>query len=378
MKKSIFLYVNYTPEDISIGITKKINAQIQTLRKMGYDVTYTAYTPLGAAIYDNNDEVIYSTNKQSFKNAKIKRYLRRFVLINTATNYLKSCGKSFDYAYLRWHTFDRIYLKMLAQLKKSGAKIIVEAHAFSSDMKATSLISFYTMKMDNIYSKYAKKYVDLIAGISDEENIWGIKTVKIDNAIMLDNIQERHWAPEQNDTLRIVSVSNEREYHGYDRLLKGLYNYYQNGGKRNIIVKFVGVFRTKTVELTKELGLDDRVIFYGKKSGAELDKIYDESDLGIGALAHHRIGLYAGSSLKTKEYFAKGLPFIYGWDEPAFDNTYPYAMQIKLNKEPIDINAVLEFYDGIKNDKNMLSSMREFARENYSWTTQFEKIFNAL
>ena len=38
----VFFFANYTPADISIGITKKIRSEINTLRKMGMDVTYTA------------------------------------------------------------------------------------------------------------------------------------------------------------------------------------------------------------------------------------------------------------------------------------------------------------------------------------------------
>lgn len=374
--KRIFLYMNFVVEDDSIGITKKIKAQIRTLRRMGLDVTYCGYVKDGAAIFDNEDHVIFGKT-HVFKNGIYQRYNRRFLLIKTVNEYLKKKCVKFNYGYLRWHTFDKLFLKMLDNLKQTGAVNIIEAHAWTPNMKSDSLIGKYQLYQDNKNSHHAKDYVSLVAGMSEYNNIWGIKTVKIDNAIDLDAVSERHWN-KNGDTLRIISVSNEYLYHGYDRLLKGVRNYYNAGGTRNIEVHFVGVFMESTKRLAYELHLEEKVIFHGKMFGAALDDLYNNSDLGIGALAHHRVGMFAGSSLKTKEYFAKGLPFIYGWREPAFDSSYPYALQIELCEEPLEIQPVLDFYDGIKDDDKMLTNMREFAREHYSWENEFRKVFGAL
>ena len=374
--KSIFMYVNYTPEDRAIGITKKISAQISTLRKMGFKVTYSAYILDGVGIYDNDDKLIYS-EKYMFENKTYQRYARRFQLINAVIKYFNTIDKKFDYSYLRWHSFDNLYIKMLKVMKESGCKVIIEAHAFTPNMKGNNLPDKYTVFMDKIFSKKAKDYVDLVAGISEYDHIWGINTVKIDNAIMLEEIPERKWI-KSKDCIRLLSVANEYSYHGFDRLIEGIYNYYIGHGQEDIMLKLVGVYQESTKELVRKYNLSDRVMFYGKKSGKELDDIYDESDIGIGALAHHRIGMYSGSSLKTKEYFAKGLPFIYGWKEPKFDDTYPYAMRIPLNEEPIIINDVLNFYYGIKDDSMMLENMRVFSLNNYSWESEFERIFKVL
>ena len=374
--KRIFLYMNFFKDDNSIGITKKIKAQIATLRRMGMDVTYTSYVDDGVVIIDNEENVVFSKGYR-FKNAKYRRFRRRFLLIDAVNEFLVKEDVKYDLAYLRWHTFDCIFMKMLKNLKKAGAINIVEAHAWTPDRKGVSLIAKYQIFMDKRYEKYVKDYVSLVAGMSEYDNIWSVKTVKVDNAVDLNNISKRVYL-KNGEKLRLISVSNECIYHGYDRLLKGLFNYYEKGGKRDIEVNFVGDFREDTKKLVSELGLEKRVFFHGKKFGEELDELYNNSELGIGALAHHRIGMYAGSSLKTKEYFAKGLPFIYGWREPAFDETYKYAMQIRLCEEPIDIEEVIAFYDGIKDDHEMIDSMRSFASVNYSWEKEFNKIFECL
>src|SRR5699024_9981248 len=104
------------------------------------------------------------------------------------------------------------------------------------------------------------------------------------------------------------------KYHGYPKIIKGLYEYYKTGGLKEIEIHFVGEFRKETKDLVEKLGLNDKVVFHGKKYGEELNEIYNMANLGIGALSP-RAGAEHGSSIKTKEYFAKGLPFINGWKE---------------------------------------------------------------
>ena len=332
--KKIFLYMNFFKDDNSIGITKKIKAQIATLRKMEMDVTYTAYTADGIVIIDNNEQVVYE-KKYIINSGIYKRFKRRFLLIDGVNKYLEKNKPTFDFSYVRWHTYDKVFLKMLYNLKKCGATNIIEAHAWTPDRKGKTMIAKYQIAMDNRYSKRAKDYVSLVAGMSEYDNIWGIKTVKVDNAVDLDNITKREYVKDESK-LRIVSVSNEYPYHGYDRFLKGMKIYYDNGGTVDIRVDLVGVFMESTKRLAMELGLEERIHFHGKMYGEELDKIYNNSDIGIGALAHHRVGMYSGSSLKTKEYFAKGLPFIYGWKEPAFDSTYPMVLHTIQSVEHMD------------------------------------------
>src|SRR5699024_5777231 len=111
--------------------------------------------------------------------------------------------------------------------------------------------------------------------------------------------------------------------------------------------------------------------------GQELDDVYNNSDLGLGAFGYRR-NETTGSCLKTKEYFAKGLPFINGWKEPAFDDTYPYVLRFDTKEEYIDFEEVIKFYENIKMNKNIQMEMRDFAKNNYTWEKQFEAVFDAL
>lgn len=371
----IFFYSNINIDDPSIGITKKVLSQIETLREMGYDVYYTGYIKEGVAVFNNLGEIVF---KKGFptKNIRVNRYLRRWTLLKLATEFIEKTQIKFKYGYLRFHFFDRSYLKLLKALKKKLICNIVEAHAYpykSDKLSSRTLIYI----IDSIYTPLVRKYVDLVAGICDAKNIWGIETVNIDNAINLRNVTPQSKTRSAGKTLRIFSVANETRFHRYDKIINGLYEYYQNGGERKIILNLVGEYLIDTKNLIKKYDLDDNVVFYGKLIGRDLDEVYNISDIGLGAFSNRK-NETTGSCIKTKEYFAKGLPFVNGWREPAFDDSYPFVKRVDTNTDSIDINEVIQFYDSINADNEIQIKMRKFAEEHYTWEAQFEKVFNSI
>lgn len=370
----IFLYVNFYDEDESIGITKKIHSQIDALKRLGYKVTYTSYIDNGVAI-KNESGIIYNfclpkVSKQIFS------YIKRFLLLHCVNKFLRTTHERYKFAYLRWHTYDMPFLQMLKALKDQGAVNIVEAHAYTPNLIPTSIMSRYQIYMDDKHYDEIHCYVDYVVAISEYDNIWGVDTIHIDNAVDCNLIRPRDYKRDDSK-IRLLCVANERNYHGVDRLLKGMHTYNGNNSCRKVTLCLVGEYMNSTVNLVKSLNLEGIVTFTGKLSGERLDMVYDNSDIGIGALAHHRIGMYSGSSLKTKEYFAKGLPFIYGWREPAFDDSYPYALRVPLDETPISIDEIVSFFDRIKNE-DYLNEMREFALDNYSWDREFERVFDYI
>lgn len=373
--KKIFFYGNINADDYSFGITKKVFSQISTLQGIGYEVYYTGYTNEGVAIFNNQGKKV-KEEKCWTRFRGVNRYLRRWHLLSVAQRFISENINMFDYAYLRFHFFDGKYIELLKRLKYSGTKIIVEAHGYPYK---NGKLNLYTpiYIIDSLYEPIARKYIDMVAAISNYDNIWGCKTVRIDNAINLDEVKLQEKKVDLEGKIRLISVSNEREYHGYPKLVKGLSEYYNKGGKREIEISFVGEFRRNTKQLVDQKNMNNRIFFLGKKYGNELMELYNKADLGIGALDYHAGSEY-GSSIKTKEYFALGLPFINGWREYAFDDSYPYVKRFNLSDKKIDFEEVVKFYDSIKDDKEMQRKMREFAEENYTWEAQFQKVFEEL
>lgn len=369
--KDIFFYANIRTYDFTLGITRKVFLEIEAFRKQGYRVTYTGYLSDGVAIFDNNNNVILK-KEYPIKKERISHLIRRTLLMNLCMEFLKTNENHYNFSYVRYHFFDRTYVNLLANLKMFSDKVIIEAHSAPKFEKGFTPMAYIGWR-DACWNKHAKKYVDLVASMSDEEKLWGIKTVKISNGIDVESIKLHEYKGNKEE-LNLIAVSYESAVHGYDRVLKGIYNYYQSGGNRIIRFHIVGTTMSSTDSLIKKFGLQKCCIKYGPKAGKELEDIYDMANIGVGCLANHRIGSFYGSALKTKEYIAKGIPFIYGWKEKILEN-FSYAKCYELSEEPIDMNSVIDFYDSLEK-KNLPQKIRNCLGSEDTWEFQMKKVID--
>ena len=370
--KRIFFYANIRTYDFTLGITRKVYAEIDAFRKQGYEVYYSGYLEDGVAIFDNDDKII-KRRKFWIADERISHLTRRGKIMNLCIDYMKEYDGLFSFSYARYHFFDRKYVALLNAMNEKSEKVVVEAHSTPKFPKDWSLMRYVGWK-DSIWNKYAKQYIHLVASMSDEDTLWGVKTIKISNGIDVNSIRKHDYKGNPED-LNLIAVSFEGPVHGYDRVLRGMYEYYERGGRRNIYFHIVGTTMTSTDHLITSLNLDERCIKYGKKMGEELDDIYDKANMGVGCLANHRIGSTFGSALKTKEYIAKGIPFIYGWKEKVLEN-FKYGLSFELSETPIDMRQVLAFYDALPKE-GLADKIREHLNYEDTWEYQMKKVTDA-
>jgi glycosyltransferase involved in cell wall biosynthesis len=96
-------------------------------------------------------------------------------------------------------------------------------------------------------------------------------------------------------------------------------------------------------KLVKKYSLDDHVVFYGRLSGKELDAIFDQADIAVCSLGCHRINVFLGSFLKSREYLARGLPLISSTKIDIIPEDYPYCLYVSEDDLPIDIKTIIRF-----------------------------------
>jgi hypothetical protein len=181
----------------------------------------------------------------------------------------------------------------------------------------------------------------------------------------------------QNDTskeLNLIGVAEIHQWHGFDRLVKGLALYYSK--PQDYIVNFhvVGYFFSAEGEnefrkLISDNDMEDYVILHGKKHGTDLDEIFNQCDMGVGSLGRHRVGIQRIKTLKNREYAARGIPFIYSETDSDFDDR-PYVLKEPADESPIDIKQVIEFYKSLNiSSQEIRSSIQEL-----SWSCQMKHV----
>ena len=361
----VFMLVNYTPKDASIGITKKIAAQITAMRVMGHQVYYTAYVDGGTAVFDNDDNMVCRRDFP-IKHRKIVGLIRYSQLLTTAKAFLRRYDGGFDICYGRLSAPNYAYLDLLRKLKDRGAKIILEALSYFPGVRPKPLKSKYIAFCLHKNQKTLRKLVDKFITEGEVKDFFGIPTEKGKIGVDTKNLHPHTYCGDPEE-LHLISVATEREYHGYDRLIASLAAYKAAGGQRKIFLHLVGGLYSSTKDLIKEYDLENCVFLYGRVCGAALDEIYAKCNMGVGPLGQHRVGGKKDTGLKTKEYFGIGLPYFYAGVEEDVPPEYPYILEVPSDESTVDMDAVWDFYERIRSDKNKTENMRAFAQEVFSW-----------
>lgn len=374
----VFFFSNAWLEDYSRGITKKVNAQIKALDNAGKPVSYyMGYKDDGCVVCNKNDKVVKS--KKWPTNKFVSRVLRNYYLKDLAYDFLKENEESeLKIAYIRDVFFDRKTLRILKQAKKNNLFVIYEIHSYPR--YTWSRKAFWIIYLiDIIYKKRAIKYIDRLAAMTDEKLLFPKEIVRFENGIDLCNILPQNKKGEKEGCIRIISVSYECEVHGYDRMLLGLAEYKKKQVEQRYQIKLilVGTILPSTRQLIQNLGLEDDVVLPGVLSGKELEEMYNQCDMGMGCLAIHRRGTLSVSSLKVKEYIAKGIPFFFAGRSLFQSEDFPYALTLESKEGPINVEGIIDFYQNTKDMPDRINKMREWAKK-YSWDVQMEKVVDGI
>lgn len=367
--KKLFLYANINPNDKSVGITKKVLDEIDAFKALGYEVYYTCYLEKFIAVVDAQSGNVIKTYRYF---PLLRPITRRYSLMRAARAFLAE-ENSFDLIYARYHYFDYSCLRMLQECRKKSKKVVMEMHSYPCLTRKEHIVYY----LDKWYTKRCVKYVDLFANMSNDDLPFNKPQVRIANTINKATVSIR-TPHKKDDVITMLTVSYEREGHGFDRAIRGLRNYYDDGGKRKFRILFVGKYKDVTKQLVRDLKLEDYCKFLPPVQGNELNEYYNQSDLAIGHLANHRIGSFSGSSIKVQEYMAKGIPFVYAWNEMTVPENFPYALKFELNDDPLDFNSIERFYDLLPEPEIVAKEMRVYFEAFAGWKKQFKKVLEGL
>ncbi len=342
---------DFTNEEAD-GVCKKIYSQIAVFEKNGYDVDF---------IYIKDGKVIYRENRTERVLGKVGSIKKTPAYI---IMYKGLRDKAYDWVYNRYGMMDTFYYRVLKRLHKNGARILIEipTYPYIHEMPAGFLYRIMA-GWDKIYSAKLKKCVDRIATYSQDDEIFGIKTIKIKNGIDFNSISVRK-PQNETDEIRLIAVAGLTRWYGYDRILKGLGEYYRQGGNRRIVMHIIGKGSvSKDYErIVEQYGIEEHYVYHGEKSGEELDRLYNICDIGIESLGTFRQHVAISSSLKSREYGAKGLPFVMAGQSDVFEGK-EFVLKVPENESVINILEVVRFYDKLYYGKSKLEVSESIRRQ---------------
>ena len=333
------------------------------------------------APFDGKISVIYGDSISPLGKYHTKGIFKFFYLAEKLYESALICSQKekFDGVYIRYSILDWNLMKMLKKLKKERKKIFLEIPSYPYDLEYLHK-PFYkklALYMDRFFSKEIHKYVDAIFTPSpSQENIYGIKTVFFENGIDLAQIQKRNYSGPKENAMRFIAVANISIWHGYERILKGISDYYKNKEEIKFLFHVVGEGPSlqDLKKLSKVLGIEKHIKFYGKKFEEELDEIYENSDVSIGSIGIHRKNF---TTLKTREACIKGIPFISVKGDPVFDENFEYMYTVEDKDVPVDVESIYNWFKNL-DYKKYVTEMNQFAKENLGWDRTFKNVISCI
>lgn len=347
MKRGYYLY---TENCGSCGVDSKIAMQISEFSK-NLDI----------------EGILIESIPQNF----FQRIRNLSVFGSIARNYEKALGELVnpDFIYMRRTYADKALIKFMQGIREKFpyCKIIVEIPTYPYDKEmCANWYTFLIFLKEWYYRKKYYQYIDRFVTYSDDEEIFGVPTIRTMNGISVDKVAMPDTVKEYDSAnIHMLAVALLAPHHGYERIIRGLDLYYKGAPSRNVFFHIVGngSEQKKYKKLVHRLELDEYVIFYGEKRGSELDELYRKADVGLAAFGVYKDGFSKLSTLKAREYLAKGLPVILGAEDNLFDDS-EYGLTFPNDSSTVDINRIVTFTDGlygVASKEIVASKIRKFA-----------------
>lgn len=351
------------------GLFDKINAQLSAFQQ-DYDMVFLA---------------------ENWKKDRFHKVLARFPFFPSDFGIsLTKVPEGIDFLYFRLDLGDRQTIRFLKEVRRKNpaCRIIVEVPTYPLRW---SQLKWYT-RLIRFKHSYAEKriryYADRIVIFDDRKELYGLPTIHISNGIDIEHTPIRIIPSTDSQDIHIISVSSMSEGHGIDRVISGLGEYYRTNGQRNIVFHIVGsgFARAKCEAIAESYELGKHVIFHGYRIGSDLDKIEDICDIGTDMLGGHRTAdTNYSSTLKSRRCWAKGMPIIASARySQEVNEIIPYIFRAPADDSPIDINALVEFYDilfegGKSSEKIRIANIiHSFAERNFSMHTAMRPVFDYI
>lgn len=293
-----------------------------------------------------------------------------------------------DYIYVRKSNIDLYFVRWLRRIRgvNPGIAIALEVPTFPYDAEYNTLSKKIALLKERFWRRRLAGLVDRVVTFSNDDEIWGLKTIKIQNGVDLSAAPVRKPANRSGSKVTLLAVATFSFWHGYDRLIRGLKDYYDanptNEAQCDVSLLMVGQGTEEEGYrvLTKELGLSEKIRFLGPKYGNDLNDIFNQADVAIASLGIHRLGIDSVNTLKAREYCSRGIPFVIGYRDKGIE-MLDQVLTVDSDESNVDVESIVEFLRRLNTKESSQDSarkMRKFAEDNLSWTKQMDVMRSQL
>lgn len=355
------------------GISKKIHYQMEAFKECNAEVHLCYFTDQAGRKCRWMDNDILNDYGQGFKAKILKR-----TAFEDVVKYVRK--ENISLVYVRHdHNANPFTIHLLKQLQATGAKIVLEipTYPYDQEYRGFPLSDRFYLLIDKCFRRQMVHYVDKIVTFSDHKTIWGKPTIQLSNGIDFSSIKLKKQFNTADKELHLIGVAEVHYWHGFDRIMSGLTEYYRTNPSYKVYFHIIGNTGEKDRKVMQEIisagKIESYVLFHGAMHGEELDAFFDKTDMGIGSLGRHRSGITNIKTLKNREYAARGIPFVYSETDSDFDSQ-PYVLKVPADESTVSITKIINFYQSRQwQPQEIRNSVKEL-----SWQKQMKKVLDAV
>lgn len=354
------------------GVAKKCIGEVKALQRLGIHMDMVWLCDKGILC---NEQLIFRFPFAVLSLPPVK-YLFYLLFLHRIIRKRLDFGR-YDFFFFRHELAHPAFIRTIqvARLASPAARLLLEIPTWPYRQEKKGFFLSLGHLLDRYYGRELKYYLDGIVHFGQVDRILGLPVIPMRNGIDLDMVPVSPSTP-QLGILRLVAVGNWSFWHGLDRLLHGLAEYNEKEPKWEITLRIAGEGRASASlkQLVRRLNLEGQVRFYPALQGKDLDDLFADCDLGVGTLGMHRKGIWIDSSLKHREYAARGLPFLLAASDLDFPPHLPWVKYVPPADTPLDIEAIVAFYETLQGSNNLHCDIRAYAESQLSWERKFEKV----
>ena len=374
------------------GISKKIHYQVKGLRENGHDVRLCYY---GFAENGHRCRYIDDTMIRDYGEGRLAG-LRQRLDYQCILDYCIREGIQFVYARCFMNANPWL-IRFFRKLRKAGIHAVTEipTYPYDGEFAGATGQQRIGLILDQLFRRRLYHYMDAMVTFSDAEEIFGQRTIRISNGVDFDSIPLHQYQPSQPSEgvgaeapIHLIGVAEVHYWHGYDRLIAGLGEYYNEGRRkkeevREVYFHIVGgiwsgdlygsAFAPGIQTLIDQYQLQDKVILHGQMFGQPLDDLFNQCIFAIGSLGRHRNGITVIKTLKNREYATRGIPFIYSEQDSDFDHR-PYVLKAPADESPISIPSIIDFI----NRQQLTPAEIRKTVEHLTWKKQMQIVIDSF
>ena len=375
MKILFLVYHGFSDES---GISKKIHYQVKGLRQNGHEVhlCYYDFDSRGHRCRYVDDRVIQDYGIGNLAAIKSR------IDLGCICRYCVDNGIEMVYA-RSFMNASPVLVGLFGKLKKHGIKCVTEipTYPYDQEFKGYPLKYKIPLYIDMMFRRALAAKMEAIVTFSNKESIFGKRTICISNGIDLDSIPLHN--PKKQQDIHLIAVAEIHYWHGFDRLVAGLGEYYKsNPNGRKVYFHVVGWEDARgttsnsyltLAQMARKYGIEKYIINHGKLFGDKLDEVFNQCVFAIGSLGRHRSGITEIKTLKNREYAARGISFIYSENDSDFENM-PYIIKAPADESPINVKEIINYID----TRNIDPADIRRTVEHLSWKYQMEKVITEI